>query len=169
MHSWICLGCSGNAVFVWVWQVQHKEWYIILALVTSGLQSRRYLGCQCVVSISTLSPSHQSLYDTSVLSLVHDKGFVVLRKGKLLPESMSNLEQVFLTFWICLHLYLLLNSFPVPVSEKHPYSTMLAPPCFTIGMILASWCAAPGLPNIALFFFNLIRAKINVSHDLWIL
>jgi hypothetical protein len=32
----------------------------------------------------------------------------------------------------------ILNSLPVPASEKHPHSMMLPPPCFTLGMCQAS-------------------------------
>ena len=31
-----------------------------------------------------------------------------------------------------------LTSLPVPAAEKHPHSMMLPPPCFTVGMVLAS-------------------------------
>ena len=39
----------------------------------------------------------------------------------------------------------MLTSLPVPAAEKHPHSMMLPPPCFTVGMVLAKWCAVPGV------------------------
>lgn len=33
----------------------------------------------------------------------------------------------------------------VPSTENHPHSTMLSPPCFTIGMLFTSWWAKLGI------------------------
>ena len=42
----------------------------------------------------------------------------------------------------------ILTSLPVPTAEKHPHRMMLPPPCFTVGMVLAWWWAAPGFLQI---------------------
>ena len=38
----------------------------------------------------------------------------------------------------------ILTSLPVPVADKHPHSTMLPPPCLTVGMVSKTWCTVPG-------------------------
>ena len=40
------------------------------------------------------------------------------------------------------------TSFPVPADEKHPYSMMLPPPCFTVGMVFLGWWEVLGLRQI---------------------
>ena len=57
------------------------------------------------------------------------------RSTSLLHGSQSH-DQFFLT---------ILTSLPLPAAEKHPYSMMLPPPCFTIWMVpgfLQKWCLA---------------------------
>lgn len=75
-------------------------------------------------------------------------------------RSCWNAERwTFTTVWDCVHsgagfpqgLYLcafipllILTNLPVPTTEKHPHSTMLTPPCFTIRIVFARWWALPG-------------------------
>ena len=62
---------------------------------------------------------------------------VVLLEGELSPQSevLSALEQVFIMSLSVLCFPSILTSLPVPAAEKHHHSMMLAPPCFTVGMV----------------------------------
>ena len=63
---------------------------------------------------------------------------IVLLEGEPSPQSevLSALEKVFIKdLSVLCSVRLSLDSLPVPAAEKHPHSMMLAPPCFTIGMV----------------------------------
>ena len=58
----------------------------------------------------------------------------------------------------------IMTSLPVPAAEKHPHSMMLPPPCFTVGMVLAWWWAAPGFLQTWCLAFT-PKSSIFVSPD----
>jgi hypothetical protein len=59
-------------------------------------------------------------------------------------KVLSTLEQDFIKdLSVFCSVLSTLTSLPVPDAEKHPHSMML-PPRFTIGMVLARWWAVPG-------------------------
>jgi hypothetical protein len=56
-----------------------------------------------------------------------------------LSEVLSALDQVFkdISLYSAPFIFpLILTSLPVPTAVKHPHSTMLVPPSFTVGMVL---------------------------------
>ena len=63
---------------------------------------------------------------------------VVLLEGKPQSEILSALEQLFikdLSVLYSIHLPLIPTSLQVPAAEKHPYSMILPPPLFIVGMV----------------------------------
>jgi hypothetical protein len=93
---------------------------------------------------------------------------VVLLEGEPSPQSevLRALNQVFIQDLKNLCSFpSILTSLPVPVAVKHPYSMMLPPPCFTLGMVSFP---PDVMPRIQAKKFNLgfIRPENLVSHGL---
>lgn len=78
---------------------------------------------------------HLFLYLNCVLSIA-----VLLEDEHLLQSEIhSALEQVIIKdvyVWCCIPLSLILESFPLPAVEKHPYSVILPPPGVAVVMVL---------------------------------
>ena len=105
---------------------------------------------------------------TPVLSWLYTSGHCRAERWTVTPVwGHMHSGAGFLQGPLCIWLH---SSFPqfwwvshVPATERHPHSTILPPPCFTVGMALGRWWAVPGVPQTE--FPRSSAQRVLLSHQ----